>query len=256
MYLNFQIALLQISGSFGMSSYNPKDYWIEQGKVYKNNFRYNNKFELQERLLIEYLTSNIFTPTNSGDEPAEFSVLEVGCGFGRITKLLLTNFGKSITKYVAVDMSPDQIRNAKQFLEGLYLEEKAVTTVDDSKSKYDNHLEFIVSDIQSLPSTGAPNHRYDLVLACEVLLHVLPSEIQQVMHQLIEMSNRHVINVDWYEEELPKKIAPHNFIHRYEEIYTSNPSVKRVHRIPIVKKGILSKLDTKQSIFHASKQAD
>ena len=76
------------------ASYNPKDYWIEQGKVYKNNFRYNNKFELQERLLIEYLASNIFTPTNSGDEPAEFSVLEVGCGFGRITKLLLTNFGK------------------------------------------------------------------------------------------------------------------------------------------------------------------
>jgi SAM-dependent methyltransferase len=237
------------------ASYNPKDYWMEQGKVYKNNFRYNNKFELQERLVIEYLTSNIFT-SNSGDEPSEFSVIEVGCGFGRITRLLLTNFGKSITKYVAVDMSPDQIRNAKQFLEDLYLEAKAVTTVDDTKSKYDERLEFIVSDIQSLHSTGAINRRYDLVLACEVLLHVLPSEIQQVMRQLTEMSNKHIINVDWYEEELPKKIAPHNFIHRYEEIYANIPSVKRVNRIPIVKKGMLSKLDTKQSIFHASKQAD
>lgn len=237
------------------ASYNPKDYWIEQGKVYKNNFRYNNKFELQERFLIEYLTSNIFT-SNSRETPAEFTVLEVGCGFGRITRLLLANFGKSITKYVAVDMSPDQIRNAKQFVADPFLEEKAATTVDDSERMNEERLEFIVSDIQSLHSTDAIKQSYDLVLACEVLLHVLPSEIQQVIHQLTELSNKHIINVDWYEEELPKKIAPHNFIHRYEEIYANIPSVKRVHRIPIVRRGMLSKLDTKQSIFHASKQAD
>lgn len=238
------------------ASYNPKDYWIEQGKVYKNNFKYNNKFELQERFLIEYLTSNIFTPTNSEDNLEEMSVLEVGCGFGRITRLLLANFGKSITKYVAVDMSPDQIRNAKQFVEDPHLEGDGVTTVDDNESRRDERLKFVVSDIQSLNSTYVSNQRYDLVLACEVLLHVLPSEIQQVVHQLTEMSNKHIINVDWYEEDVPKKIAPHNFIHRYEEIYANIPSVKRVRRIPIVKKGTLSKLDTKQSIFHALKQVD
>jgi len=234
------------------ASYNPKDYWLEQGKVYKNNFRYNNKFEVQERLLIEYLTSNIFT-SNSDDNPKEMSVLEVGCGFGRITRLLLAKFGKSIKKYRAVDMSPDQIRNAKQFVNGPYLEGEGVPTVDGNESIRDARLEFAVSDIQSLNSTDVSNQKYDLVLACEVLLHVLPSEIHQVVYQLTEMSNKHIINVDWYEEKAPKKIAPHNFIHRYEEIYASIPSVKRVRRIPIVKNGILSKLDTKQSIFHASK---
>jgi SAM-dependent methyltransferase len=180
----------------------------------------------------------------------------VGCGFGRITKLLLANFGKSITKYVAVDMSPDQIRNARQFVEDPYLNGKVTTTTaDDNGSRNDNdRLEFIVSDIQSMHSTDASKQRYDLVLACEVLLHVLPSEIEQVVHLLTEMSNKHIINVDWYEEEVPKKIAPHNFIHRYEEIYAKIPSVKQVRRIPIIKKGILSKLDTKQSIFHAIKQ--
>lgn len=237
------------------ASYNPKDYWIEQGKVYEINFRYNNKFELQERFLIEYLKSNIFTSTEE-DKQVELSVLEVGCGFGRITRLLLANFGKSITRYVAVDMSPDQIRNAKRFVEDAYLEGKGVTIVDDNERKKDERLEFVVSDIQSLNSTGACEQRYDLVLACEVLLHVLPSEIHQVVRQLTEMSNKHIINVDWYEEEVPKKIAPHNFIHRYEEIYANIPSVKRVRRIPIVKKGTFSKLDTKQSIFHATKQAD
>jgi SAM-dependent methyltransferase len=234
------------------ASYNPKDYWIEQGKVYKNNFRYNNKFELQERFLIEYLTTNIFTTINPEDKPVELSVLEVGCGFGRITRLILANFGKLITKYVAVDLSPDQIRNAKQFVEDSYLEGRDVPINSEIESREVERLEFVVSDIQSLSS----NQRYDLVLACEVLLHVLPSEIEQVVQHLTGMSSKHVINVDWYEEEAPKKIAPHNFIHRYEEIYANIPSVKRVRRIPIVKKGKLSKLDTKQSIFHAAKLED
>lgn len=220
------------------TSYKPKDYWIEQGKVYKDNFKYNNKFELQERLLIEYLANNIFTLAKETDKPLEMSVLEVGCGFGRITRLILENFGKLITKYVAVDMSPDQISNAKRFVH---------------ESGRDENLEFVVSDIQSLNSTVVSNQTYDLVLACEVLLHVLPSEIEQVVRQLTDMSSKHIVNVDWYEEELPKNVAPHNFIHRYEEIYSNIPSVKQVRRIPIVKKGILSKLDTKQSIFHASK---
>lgn len=237
------------------ASYNPKDYWIEQGKVYKDNFRYNSKFELQERFLIEYLTSNIFSTTNSQAKPVKLSVLEVGCGFGRITRLILENFGKLITKYTAVDMSPDQIRNAKKFVGDPYVEGYDVPNVGDNESKKEERLEFVVSDIQSLTSANASNLKYDLVLACEVLLHVLPSEIHQVVYQLTEMSNKHIINVDWYEDVVPKKIAPHNFIHRYEEIYANIPSVMRVRRIAIIKKGMISKLDTKQSIFHASKDA-
>jgi SAM-dependent methyltransferase len=249
------VSLLPDNSDMASASYNPKDYWLEQGKVYKNNFKYNNKFELQERMLLEYLTSNIFT-SNSEGRPVELSVLEVGCGFGRITRLLLESFGKAIVKYVAVDMSPDQIRNARDYVEQSYLKGGGGTAVDDVDGRKGDWLEFVVSDIQSLKSTSASNHSYDLVLASEVLLHILPSEIQKVVYQLTEMSNRHIINVDWYEDEVPKKVAPHNFIHRYEEIYSRIPTVKRVRRIPILKKGVLSKLDTKQSIFHASKQAD
>jgi hypothetical protein len=71
------------------------------------------------------------------------------------------------------------------------------------------------------------------------------------------MSSKHVVNIDWYEEQIPKKAASHNFIHDYEKIYKSLSSVKKVYRIPIEKKrGLsLSKLDTKQSIFHVIVQA-
>lgn len=202
-------------------SYFPKEYWLERGKVYKQEFQYNKKFKLQEQMLIDYSKKQISFST----------VLEVGCGFGRITKLLLSNFPE-ITEYVAVDLSPEQIENAKKYVLGV-----------DKRTA----LKFIVSDIQSLELDS----KYDLVIAPEVLLHILPSEIKDVIARLEGWSKRNIINIDWYEEVVPRKAAPHNFIHQYEEIYRQMPRVARITRIPIIKSGMLSKIDTKQSIFHA-----
>ena len=82
-----------------------------------------------------------------------------------------------------------------------------------------------------------------MVIASEVLLHVLPSEINEVISKLINLSNKHIVNIDWYEEQTPKRIAPHNFIHNYKEIYKNIPSITHVNRIPIEKKkGLLSSL--------------
>ena len=202
-------------------SYVPKEYWLERGKVYKQEFQYNRKFKLQEQMLIDYLKKNV-----------SFSnVLEVGCGFGRITKLLLSNFSE-ITDYVAVDLSPEQIENAKKY----------VSEVDNK-----NALKFIVSDIQSLTL----DTKYDLVIAPEVLLHILPAEIKDLMAKLGSWSKKNIVNIDWYEEVAPRKAAPHNFIHQYEEIYCRMPRIVRVTRIPITKKGLFSRINTKQSIFHA-----
>ena len=202
-------------------SYVPKEYWLERGKVYKQEFQYNKKFKLQEQMLIDYLKKQISFST----------VLEVGCGFGRITKLLLSNFPE-ITEYVAVDLSPEQIENAKKYVLGV-----------DKRTA----LKFIVSDIQSLELDS----KYDLVIAPEVLLHILPSEIKDVIARLEGWSKRNIINIDWYEEVVPRKAAPHNFIHQYDEIYRQIPRVARITRIPIIRSGMFSKTDTKQSIFHA-----
>jgi cyclopropane fatty-acyl-phospholipid synthase-like methyltransferase len=202
------------------SPYNPKEFWYERGKSYKEKFEYNKKYKLQEQMIVDYLkTISSF-----------LTVLEVGCGFGRINKILLSNF-PDIEEYVGIDLSPHQIENAKEYV-------KLV------KAK---QLKFIVSDIESFQS----DKKYDLVIASEVLMHILPSEIEEVMRKLVDRSNQHVVNIDWYEEKTPIKAAPHNFIHHYEKIYQDIPSVMQVNRISIVKKGLLSKIDVKQSIFHA-----
>ena len=213
----------------GFNGYNPHEYWYEHGKTYKEQFRYNKNFELQESIVIDYLKRNLASSSSCS------TVLEAGCGFGRITKLLLTTF-PNIQEYQAIDLSPDQIENAKQFTRSV------VETMSD------NPLNFVVSDIQSFQS----QRKYDLVIASEVLMHVLPSEIEKVMIKLVNMSNHHVVNIDWYEKEKPRKMAPHNFIHEYEKIYRNIPSVTEVYQIPIVNKGSwLRSVNTKQCIFHA-----
>jgi len=213
----------------GFDVYKPHEYWYEHGKTYKEQFRYNKNFELQESLVIDYLKRNLASSSSFS------TVLEVGCGFGRITKLLLSNFS-NIREYQAIDLSPDQIENAKEFTRSV------VETLSD------NPLNFMVSDIQSFQD----QRKYDLVIASEVLMHVLPSEIEKVMIKLVNLSNHHIVNIDWHEKEKPRRVAPHNFMHEYEKIYRNIPSVTEVYQIPIVSKGSwLRSVNTKQCIFHA-----
>jgi len=206
-------------------SYNPSEYWHERGKIYKKNFRYDKNKRLQEEFLITHL-NNI-----SGSFK---TVLELGCGFGRITQLLLSNYN-NISEYLAIDISPDQIENAKSLL---------------SSSKLPNQvkLDFLVSDIQSLRL----DKEYDLVLLSEVLLHILPEDIDSIIKKLITLSKKHIINIDWYEDNPPKSQASHNFIHQYETLYKkyTEPSNTTIKRIPIKRKKFFGNLDTKQSIFH------
>jgi SAM-dependent methyltransferase len=205
------------------SHYIPKEYWLTRGKIYMSNFRYNKRFQLQERMLIEYLRTIDFE-----------SVLEVGCGFGRITSQVIRNFPR-IRDYLAVDLSPDQIRNAQEYIKPVEVNSNI-------------NLKFIVSEIQSIQVA----RRFDLVLASEVLMHILPKDISKVITILVQLAKKHVINIDWFEDPVPQQRPDTwNFVHPYEMIYKNMPSINQVFRIPIIKKGMLGKLDARQSIFHA-----
>jgi SAM-dependent methyltransferase len=208
--------------------YNPVEYWKERGKVYLKDFRFE-KYKDQERILLKHLD-------NVNDIKTIDSVLELGCGFGRITKLLLNRY-PNIKEYLAIDISPDQIENAKKYVSyGIW------------KKKI--NFDFQVTDIESFKPIDKKK-KYDLVILCEVLLHIPPYQIQSTINKCISLSNRHIINIDWYEEVPPKKIiAEHNFIHDYLQIYKWNPEVMAIARIPITE-GFRK---NQYSIFHAIKK--
>lgn len=197
--------------------YNPDEYWRERGKIYRSTFEYNDKFRFQEKFLLDALDKLSFS-----------SVLEVGCGFGRITKLLLQSY--DALDYTAVDLSPDQIDNAKKY-------------VNNSEK-----VNFVTSNIQSFN----PKKKFDLVLAVEVLLHVRPEEIKAIVARLLSFTNHYFVHIDWSEDGYNQtKVDSHNFMHDYDKIY-SDAAIKYTKQ-PIKTRGLSFRpVDLRQTLFVAS----
>lgn len=175
-------------------------------------------------------------------------ILEVGAGFGRISKLILERFHENIDEYVLLDISKDQLQNARMYLEknlGAAILEKV-----DVKYIQCNFMDFVNLE-----------NKFDLVLAVEVLMHVLPKDIQKAIDALISVSQKNVLTIDWYEHKKPEKeIAAHNFIHDYPTLYINNPLVEHFKRIPIRDENENNKKESteaeQQSIFHVIKKKE
>ena len=156
-----------------------KAYWNGRGKTYESDFRRKPGFDAQERQLVGLLKTLKFR-----------NVLEVGCGFGRITELIYP----MAHDYTAVDISEDQIAAAKSRVPG---------------------ASFIHADFMDLKLEG----QWDLVIATEVLMHIPPADIEEAVRKLREATRHHLITVDW---ALPfpsgRAIAAHNWLHPYHKL--------------------------------------
>jgi len=173
--------------------YNIEDYWKNRGKGYfaefqkRRNLLTRYRFWQQERTIRKTLPYNVET------------VLEVGCGFGRITKILLENPN---TQYIeAIDISPDQINTAK-------------------KNITDLRANFWVKSIFDLNY----DNDFDLVVASEVLMHIPPDRFQEAIERL-HRAGKQVYHVDWYAPNEPKTVGGFCWQHEYIE-----PIVKKLHR--------------------------
>ena len=142
-----------------------------------------HRYKLQEQHLIDFLSKLQFN-----------TVCEAGCGFGRITKIVLNEFNISKENYFGFDVSPDQINRAKQ-----YVVDKA---------------EFVTSSIE----TVQVNKQYELVFAAEVLMHIPHKSILPALTKLAEISSKYIVNIDWRETEKSKSTFC-CFAHNYPSMY-------------------------------------
>jgi 2-polyprenyl-3-methyl-5-hydroxy-6-metoxy-1,4-benzoquinol methylase len=180
------------------SNYETEKYWRKRGKKYIQESE-NDGHRIQEKELVDYLKEIKFN-----------SVLEAGCGFGRITKLMSENF--DIKYYSAFDLSLDQINNAK--------------TLCDEK------INFEISTINEFSNSM----KYDVVLCVDVLLHIEPENIQEIIKKLISHSKKYFIHIDPhilnnYDSKI--NLKSHYFKHDYQKIYSSLGL--KYKRIPITK---------------------
>src|SRR6266536_3752138 len=88
-----------------MSEFNVNQYWLERGRNYMQEKRTPAEFHrLQERFLLEILRGSALPMGR---------VLELGCGFGRITRLLAQTWPNA--GITALDLSPEQLANARLY---------------------------------------------------------------------------------------------------------------------------------------------
>lgn len=119
------------------------------------------------------------------------SILEVGCGDGRIGKLLTTRWPSA--EYVGLDISHTLIAEARRTLP-----EDAV---------------LVEADLYDLET----EEKADLVVAVELLMFLPPDRVEDAVLRLAGWSGRHVYTVDW-DVPLTKTIAPGQYLHDYEAL--------------------------------------
>jgi len=195
-------------------------FWLKKGKIYTRGERYR-------RPLIEvpeYLKKISFN-----------SVLEFGCGAGKLTKLILDKF--NVDNYTAFDLSPDQINNAKL------------------KCQEHHQIDFQISSIQKFTT----NKKFDLVIGSNVLEHIPPMNIKDIIQHLSSFTKKHFIHIDaeysnsiWrhYNDRFIK--TRHAFRHDYRQIYKELDSIidsLNTHSLPTINNNVTTifHITTKQS---------
>jgi SAM-dependent methyltransferase len=169
------------------TSFNVNQYWLERGKTYMQETRTPAEFHrLQERFLLDVLHCSGLPMRR---------ILEIGCGFGRITRLLAEAWPNA--QITALDLSPEQLANAQRYC-------------GDRK-----HIQFEQYDFYS--GAPFPGDNYDTVLAIEVFLHHPPEFIEQLFERLRSVA-KVIVNVDW-SERWPGPLPEHVWLHDYFELF-------------------------------------
>jgi trans-aconitate methyltransferase len=155
-----------------MTLYDPLTYWDEAEAMRWPDHDY------QEQVILETLAN--IGPT---------SLLDVGCGEGRIGQLLIDRMPG--LAYTGIDLSERRLQVAR----------RSMPTAELVHSTLHGHR---------------PSRRWDVVLSVEVLMHIQPPYLRSALRRMWELTRYVMVLVEWT-DPLPRhhQAASHNFLHRY-----------------------------------------
>lgn len=133
------------------------------------------------------------------------SVLDVGCGQGRVAALLKRVVPDAY--YFGVDLGTSQV--------------EATAHIRPDGTVYQSRLQDFV-----------PDDQWDVVVCSEVLMHVPPADMPGVAEMLLKATRRFLVLIEWVPDpwELEQPIAPWNWPHDYEALLGPFDSVERIYR--------------------------
>ncbi len=165
-------------------------YWLKRGRGYLAEFQTGQKrlererYARQEAGLQKVLSELEFE-----------DFVEVGCGFGRITRLLRQ---RPETRGYAIDLSVDQLQAAREFV--------------------GNDVPLAAADATFLPFK---DRSADLVLATEVLMHLPPEAAREALTEMARVARKYIVNLDRYETYATGTERDYCWIHDYPSFYGS-----------------------------------
>ena len=173
----------------------PKDYyknlWTERnahGTLFWQKVDFNIfAYQYQEKVFREYIRNGMY-----GTGKIK-SVLELGAGTGRMTKIMLEEFPDVV--YYTIDVK----HRIHPPLMGIMPME-----LDINDKEFDEKF-----------GVDKNKQQFDLILASEVLLHIKPEDIENVIEKLSKVGKQ-IINIDWNFN--PQK-SEWCFIHDYDALY-------------------------------------
>lgn len=163
-------------------------YWLRRGRTYASEWTRPASRERSRAQLTELM--HLLRPLSFD------SVAEVGCGSGRVGQVLTSERRSS---WLGMDISRAQLAEARRRYPSLgpYVAEASAS---------------------ALPL--ADNTR-DLVLAVEVLMHIPPESVGQVLRELWRVARRYVVHLDWSEDYLPGFGTGWCWVHDYPALWAS-----------------------------------
>ena len=158
------------------------------------------------------------------------TVLDVGCGFGRMTNIIITSrLFPNVKRIVAVDISEGMLKEARRTI-FTKAQNKIVRLVCADFEEYDFDT--------FLNRVGLPAF-YDLVISSEVMTSIPKVEedrVRQFIAKMCWLSKKYVVNVDWYWDKERGERKPQapvfviNNYHWYNDHYAANEYVTKFDR--------------------------
>lgn len=179
------------------NEFNPRTYWPAMGPWLAGPGAVSPEHIAIEQILTDLLPS--LGPIHS--------VLDVGCGRGRLASLL----GETLpdAHYTGLDIGSAQT--------------EATQKVRPDGAVY-------TTPIQDFDS----KHKYDLVLSSEVLMHIPPNEIEQVAQKLLQLATKAIVLIEWTQPMDPTiQPAEWNWIHDYRALFP-NITQEQVHHLQTI----------------------
>ena len=175
------------------SPYDPKAYWTERGRSYKQDFHMR-----YERILRESGRDRnqglIFALL--GEAPFR-SFLDIGCGYGLYLKGVEDRFA-NLQRIVGCDISPTQLDEARHFLGP------------------DSRVELMEVDGESLPY---PDESFDVCLTYGVGVHVPHERIHAFLTEILRVTRGRYLFLESGSEAY-ERTSKYYFAHDYEAIFS------------------------------------